>query len=82
MWSTSEDRKYLLAGLLDSDGTIGNIQKNRAKYSSRFRYSSHSEKLINQLVQLVRSLGGFITEPKKRKRERQFEGYEKEYLMK
>lgn len=27
MWSTSEDRKYLLAGLLDSDGTIGNIQK-------------------------------------------------------
>lgn len=77
MWSTSEDRKYLLAGLLDSDGTIGNIQKNRAKYSSRFRYSSHSEKLINQLVQLVRSLGGFITEPKKRKRERQFEGYEK-----
>lgn len=75
LWSDVEDRKYLLAGLLDSDGTIGNIGHNRAKYSSRFRFSSTSEKLIYQLIHLVRSLGGFITEPKFRERERQFRGY-------
>ena len=33
--------------------------------------------MIKQLVQVVRSLGGFITEPKSKIRERQFEGYEK-----
>lgn len=33
--------------------------------------------MIKQLVQIVRSLGGFITEPKPKTRERQFEGYEK-----
>lgn len=33
--------------------------------------------MIKQLVQVVRSLGGFITEPKSKVRERQFEGYEK-----
>lgn len=76
LWSSVEDRKYLLAGLLDSDGTIGE-QHNRAKYSSRFKFSSTSSKMIKQLVQVVRSLGGFITEPKPKTRERQFEGYEK-----
>lgn len=76
LWSSVEDRKYLLSGLLDSDGTIGE-QHNRAKYSSRFKFSSTSSKMIKQLVQVVRSLGGFITEPKSKVRERQFEGYEK-----
>lgn len=76
LWSSVEDRKYLLSGLLDSDGTIGE-QHNRAKYSSRFKFSSTSSKMIKQLVQIVRSLGGFITEPKPKTRERQFEGYEK-----
>lgn len=76
LWSSVEDRKYLLAGLLDSDGTIGE-QHNRARYSSRFKFSSTSSKMIKQLVQIVRSLGGFITEPKPKTRERQFEGYEK-----
>lgn len=76
LWSSVEDRKYLLSGLLDSDGTIGE-QHNRAKYSSRFKFSSTSSKMIKQLVQVVRSLGGFITEPKSKIRERQFEGYEK-----
>ena len=76
LWSSVEDRKYLLAGLLDSDGTIGE-QHNRARYSSRFKFSSTSSKMIKQLVQIVRSLGGFITEPKLKTRERQFEGYEK-----
>lgn len=76
LWSSVEDRKYLLSGLLDSDGTIGE-QHNRAKYSSRFKFSSTSSKMIKQLVQVVRSLGGFITEPKLKIRERQFEGYEK-----
>lgn len=76
LWSSVEDRKYLLAGLLDSDGTIGE-QHNRARYSSRFKFSSTSSKMIKQLVQVVRSLGGFITEPKSKIRERQFEGYEK-----
>lgn len=76
LWSSVEDRKYLLAGLLDSDGTIGE-QHNRARYSSRFKFSSTSSKMIKQLVQIVRSLGGFITEPKSKIRERQFEGYEK-----
>lgn len=76
LWSSVEDRKYLLAGLLDSDGTIGE-QHNRARYSSRFKFSSTSSKMIKQLVQIVRSLGGFITEPKPNTRERQFEGYEK-----
>lgn len=75
MWSTAEDRKYLLAGLLDSDGTIGDIRSNRAKYSSRFRFSSSSPKLMSQMVQLVRSLGGFITEPSERTRKRQLDEY-------
>jgi len=45
-------RKALLAGLLDSDGTCAN---------NKVRFSSSSKKLIDDVTWIVRSLGGIAT---------------------
>jgi len=50
--SSIEQRKELLAGLLDSDGTVT---------GARVRYSTSSKQLAEDVCQLTRSLGGIAT---------------------
>lgn len=52
--SSIEDRKLLLAGLLDTDGHSGS----KSKISKVSTYDSKSEVLRDGVVELVRSLGG------------------------
>ena len=61
--SSIEDRKYLLAGLLDTDAHSGSPKK-RSKVSS---YTSKSRKLRDGVVELVRSLGGISTKNHQRR---------------
>jgi hypothetical protein len=51
-YGSIEQRKALLAGLLDSDGSCTN---------NKLRFSSSSKKLIDDVAWLVRSLGGIAT---------------------
>jgi hypothetical protein len=55
-YSTIEDRYDLLAGLLDSDGSI-----NDSGHKCKIRYSSTSKQLALDIQKLVRSLGGICT---------------------
>lgn len=50
-----EDRKLLLAGLLDTDGSVKGVGRKKSKTSG---YTSKSKKLRDGVVYLVRSLGG------------------------
>lgn len=55
--SSIENRRLLLAGLLDTDGCVGS----KKKISKVFTYSSKSEHLRDGISYLVRSLGGLST---------------------
>ena len=55
--SSIENRRLLLAGLLDTDGCVGS----KKKISKVSTYSSKSEHLIDGISYLVRSLGGLST---------------------
>lgn len=55
--SSIENRRLLLAGLLDTDGSAGS----KKKISKVSTYSSKSEHLRNGVSYLVRSLGGIST---------------------
>lgn len=52
--SSKEQRIALLQGLMDSDGTID-------VYGRRSRFSNTSKQLVEDVVELVRSLGGYAT---------------------
>lgn len=55
--SSIENRRLLLAGLLDTDGCVGS----KKKISKVSTYSSKSEHLRDDISYLVRSLGGLST---------------------
>ncbi len=57
LFSDYEDRLALLRGLMDNDGTVGRNKKSRA-FGGTAEYSTSSERLCNDIVGLVRSLGG------------------------
>lgn len=52
LWSSIENRKELLRGLFDTDGF-------NDKVCSRIEYCTTSEQLCNDVVFLIRSLGGY-----------------------
>lgn len=52
LWSSIENRKELLRGIFDTDGF-------NDKVCSRIEYCTTSEKLCNDVVFLIRSLGGY-----------------------
>lgn len=54
--SSIEDRKMMLAGLLDTDGTVGKSNSKDGK--SGATYSTVSKRLAEDVAFLVRSLGG------------------------
>lgn len=54
-YASTEQRLFLLQGLLDTDGSITIREK---QTSGHIEYSSSSEKLANDVVFLVQSLGG------------------------
>lgn len=58
--SSIENRRLLLAGLLDTDGCVGS----KKKISKVSTYSSKSEHLRDGISYLVRSLGGLSTKMK------------------
>lgn len=53
LFSSTEDRRKLLQGLLDTDGTC--------TASGHVRYTTTSERLAHDVLHLVRSLGGIAT---------------------
>jgi len=55
LYSSIEDRIELLRGLMDTDGTI------KDSYGGNCSYTTVSERLANDVVELVRSLGGRAT---------------------
>ena len=55
MYSSIENRKQLLQGLLDTDGHLVNCKN---KY---YEYSTSSEKLANNIINLARSLGLYVS---------------------
>lgn len=59
MFGSVEQRKALLAGLLDTDGTISHAQSN--SHINQVEFSTSSEKLAKQVRSLVFSLGGSAT---------------------
>ena len=67
-----ESRLSLLQGLLDSDGTIGVPEKKTHK--PKVEFYTVSETLKNNVLELVRSLGGRATESKTLSRSRDKEG--------
>lgn len=58
LYSSVADRKYLLAGLLDTDGTVGGDVNEKKR---KIRYCTISFQLATQVKQLVCSLGGICS---------------------
>ena len=59
LYSSIEDRKNLLRGLVDSDGHVSK--------DGKISFSSTSKQLVNDFKQLVLSLGGFCSKINKRR---------------
>lgn len=57
LYNSIEIRKGILAGLLDTDGTVGIVNDCKKKC----RFSTSSKQLQLDVVELVRSLGGYAT---------------------
>lgn len=60
LYASIKARTDLLRGLLDSDGHVS-ISSSSSRKSTTIEFSTSSEKLANDVVFLVRSLGGRIT---------------------
>jgi len=65
-YSSIEDRIKLLRGLMDTDGTVSKgFRKNRIKKTNIAQYCSVSKQLIDDVVEIVNSLGGIARISKK-----------------
>ncbi|RUR74919.1 hypothetical protein PCC6912_50970 [Chlorogloeopsis fritschii PCC 6912] len=63
LFSSVEDRIFLLQGLMDTDGTVSKKHKGGGGLS----YSTTSKQLADDVIDLVRSLGGIATHQKPQK---------------
>lgn len=59
LYASEEQRRWLLKGLLDTDAYVN-------KDSNSIEYSTSSEQLKNDIIELVRSLGGYAKATKRR----------------
>jgi hypothetical protein len=57
LYNTVEVRKAVLAGLLDTDGTVDIIEDRKKKA----RFHTSSKQLLEDVAELIRSLGGVVT---------------------
>jgi len=57
-YNSAENRIHLLRGLMDSDGTISPRKGDNGRAGYKVQYSTSSERLRDDVVWLVRSLGG------------------------
>lgn len=69
LYNSIEVRKDILAGLLDTDGTVGIVNGTRKKC----RFSTTSKQLQLDVVELVRGLGGYATYSETNRKEKGIE---------